>query len=278
MKDNIQNQTGVSTQLPNITNSIYDYNNRLTDYHFRVDVKDNQGNVEEVIIHRNTLTIIRNIVKEVATIGYHKPINNIRINRRFNFLNINVNKAGFKDVELEDVDVFIFDKKTQTRFTFNMKDVKRVHCLSETSTGIRTNNSHRQSSKKQEEAPKNEEETPKKKRTRRVFKTEEERIAARKGYYEKIKEWRKKNPEKIRAYSAKRYARLKAEGKVGDAIYKNPEKRRKYRQEWIKNNPEKVRGYVRKWQAKNPDKVRAYARKRQEMIRAQKALQNQNPS
>lgn len=252
-------ETGVSTQLPNINNNIVDFNNRLTDYHYTVTAKGLNEKTEEILISRGNLTRIRAIVKEIAIKGYHEPIANEPINRRFNFLNINLKNAGIKDVELEDVDVYLYDKETKSRFVFNMKDVSKVRCMSETSTGVRTNNTRRKNERR-----KNEEVI---KQTRRKFNTSEERAAAikesrRKWANEnkdKIREYRKKwcskNKEKLRAYRKKVESNMSPE-----KLEEQKEKRREYARNYAKRNREKRLEYIKKWRLNNPERVKANAR------------------
>jgi hypothetical protein len=72
--------------------------------------------------------------------------------------------------------------------------------------------------------------------------------------------WRKRNPQKVRAYSKAWAAQ-------------NPEKRRANKAAWRKGNPEKARASTQAWRAQNPESVKAYlaTRKKRDPQKAREA-------
>jgi hypothetical protein len=135
---------------------------------------------------------------------------------------------------------------------FNMDDVHRVSCMSETSTGKRTINRNESFDKLTETKPK---------RTRRRFNSEEERQAA-------LKEYRKKyfaeNKDKIRAIRKRYLDKLKAEGRLKKRgnTYKDVEKRRAYRKKWLEENKERTKAYQKKYYEKNKETILAKSKAR----------------
>jgi len=81
--------------------------------------------------------------------------------------------------------------------------------------------------------------------------TEEEKLLKRKLA---AKLWRKKNPEKVRAWQKKNYE-------------KNKEKRQQYFRAYYASNRERFKEKGKKWKEKNPEKVKASARKSNQQYR-----------
>lgn len=76
---------------------------------------------------------------------------------------------------------------------------------------------------------------------------------------EYMREWRKKNPEKIKQ-SSKKY-REKYTERNKEYYRMNREKAIKSSKEWKQNNKEKVKEYKREWEKNNPNKVREMKKK-----------------
>ena len=242
----------MSVIIPNITKIIKDFTNPLTDYYYAVNASNSKRKDIVLNFHRNTLTRIRVIAKEIGEKGFYNTIENLAFNKDYNFLNINVNILNKRRIKLSDITVFVSHRITHERYMFNMDDVHRVSCMSETSTGKRTINRNESFDKLTETKPK---------RTRRRFNSEEERQAA-------LKEYRKKyfaeNKDKIRAIRKRYLDKLKAEGRLKKRgnTYKDVEKRRAYRKKWLEENKERTKAYQKKYYEKNKETILAKSKAR----------------
>ena len=262
--------------IPNITKDVKDFTNPLTDYYYEVEASNCKEKKTTLRIHRNVLTRIRGIVKEIVQKGYYNPIENLVFNKDFYFLNINVNNVSKNQVNLSDIMVFVSEKTTHERYVFSMEDVYRVRCMSETSTGKRKNNNVNKSlsqkakrvpSKKAEvivetvEVNNNVEEKPK--RTRRRFNSEEERREAIKEYQ---RNWSRNNKEKLKAARQRYFEKLKAEGRMPKRsnTYKDMERRLAYRKKWLEDNKERIKAYQKKYYKENKKKILALGKKYRE--------------
>lgn len=90
--------------------------------------------------------------------------------------------------------------------------------------------------------------------------------------YQKVKNWRKKNPEKLKAqsrrYREKHHEECKARGRNYHKSHREEEKI--FSKKWYLENKEKKDAYHRDWKKKNPEKVKLY--QKHSLIKAKNLL------
>lgn len=93
---------------------------------------------------------------------------------------------------------------------------------------------------------------------------------------EKYKEWYEKNKEKLKQQSHERYLK-RDKNKMKEYRKANPEKVKKWAKKFIEKNPEKTKGYCKKWHEKNPNyRSEYYEKNKQKLLEQTQARKDQN--
>ena len=139
-KSHIDSNQAISLRVPQVTNSIDNYEGKREDYYYTANAVGNMGNSITIDIHRNVYTRIRNTIKEILKNGFADNVNGITMCRNMHLVAINVSDPGFAEMKLEDATIFVKKKDGKERFKFSLSDMVRVNGISSSSTGTRTNN------------------------------------------------------------------------------------------------------------------------------------------
>lgn len=130
----------ISLRVPQVTNTINNYEGKREDYYYTTNAVGNMGNTISIDINRNVYTQIRKTISEILKNGYADNVNGITMCRNMHLVAINVANPGFGEMKLEDATIFVKKKNDKERFKFSLKDMIRVKGISDSSTGTRTNN------------------------------------------------------------------------------------------------------------------------------------------
>ena len=237
METQVSSNVGTKVNIPNITKSVKNFNDSMTDYDYKVTVRGNKGSSEQIRFTRHALTAIRTTLKNIILNGFSENIYGKTFNKDYKFVAINLRNPGFGNMELKDADVYIENNVTKERFHFNMSNVFKVKGLAFSSTGTRTNQNHKKNSVKNTTSVN----TEVKKNCNRRFKNKKSN--------KRVQLTPEQMIEKRREYARKHYL-------------KNRKHILEQKKEYNFKNRERRAAYSREWRVKNRDYVNAYNRKR----------------